>query len=404
MTVDELLERWLREHGDELVAVRRHLHAHPELSWDEHDTTRFVAERLELAGLAPKALSSGTGLLCDIEPASADARDAPAVALRADIDALAMDDEKDVHYRSQRPGAAHACGHDVHTTATLGAGLFLAHHRDHLTRPVRLVFQPAEEKLPGGALVVIGDGGLDGIAAIYGLHCDPKIDVGKVGLAVGPISSAADRLELGLRGPGGHTARPEQTVDMVRLVATLALEVPRLVALHASALDDGDHAVKVVFGSLHSGDASNVIPTHAVLRGSVRTPSMVIWDALPQIVERAVDHVLAEATAWMGADVVHELVHVRGVPPVVNDPEATTSARGVLARALGEHAVGTTAQSWGGDDFAWYLRHVPGTFVRLGVHDPSRAGRHFDLHVADFDVDERSIAVGVKVLVSLATT
>src|SRR5690606_19588814 len=155
-------------------------------------------------------------------------------------------------YRSQRPGVAHACGHDVHTVAVLGAGLYLAHHRDRLVRPVRLVFQPAEEKLPGGALRVLSEGVLAGVDAIYGLHCDPRLDAGQIGLKVGEITSAADLLELRLTGPGGHTARPEQTVDMVRLASTLAMQVPDLVSLHAGALGDGAGPAKVVFGSLHS--------------------------------------------------------------------------------------------------------------------------------------------------------
>jgi amidohydrolase len=276
MTHPASLGDWLHEHGDELVAVRRHLHAHPELSWQEHATTQLVAERLELAGLAPKVLSTGTGLLCDIEPADPRAAGLPRVALRADLDALAMDDEKDVHYRSRTPGVAHACGHDVHTVAVLGAGLYLAHHPQVLTRPVRLVFQPAEEKLPGGAVAVIDEGALDGVDSIYGVHCDPKLDVGTVGLKVGEISSAADRIEIRLWGPGGHTARPEQTVDMVRLAASLVTGVPEIVDLQLAAMghtDDGGRLfAKVVFGAVHAGEASNVIPTHAVLRGSVRTP------------------------------------------------------------------------------------------------------------------------------------
>ena len=178
------LAKWLADHEDELVAFRRHLHAHPEPSGQEYETTKYLAERLEVAGLRPRTLASGTGLVCDIGD------EGPLVALRADIDALEMADEKKVHYRSQVDGVAHACGHDVHSTAVLGAGLYLAANPEARPGRVRLIFQPAEERVPGGALDVIDDAGLDGVDSIFGVHCDPKLDVGCVGLRTGPITSA----------------------------------------------------------------------------------------------------------------------------------------------------------------------------------------------------------------------
>ncbi len=393
------IDRWLDEHGEGLVALRRNLHAHPELSGEERATTDLVYERLELAGLEPKRLTSGTGLVCDLAPPdSSPAQHAMPIgrlALRADLDALAMPDEKNVAYRSQVPGVSHACGHDVHTTIVLGAALYFAHHRDQLPGPLRFIFQPAEERVPGGALDVLADDGLGGVGAIVGLHCEPKLDVGSIGLKPGPISSAADMAVITLSGPGGHTARPELTVDLVTLAARVITELPARVAGEVAHLDaDHDQLVKLVFGSVRAGDAANVIPTHCVLKASIRTPSLAVWDELPVVVE----HHLRAIIEGSGAEL--ELNYTHGVPPVVNDPTVTAIVGDAAASALGAGAVGTVQQSWGGDDFAWFTREVPGTYVRLGVRDPQ--GPTLDLHAGHFDVDERAISIGVRLLTATA--
>jgi amidohydrolase len=385
------LDRWLGEHGEGLIALRRTMHAHPELSGEEHATTELVAERLELAGLMPRRLAVGTGLVCDIEPPEGAGRER--IALRADLDALAMDDEKSVPYASQSPGVAHACGHDVHTAVVLGTALYFAHHLDELPGPLRLVFQPAEERVPGGALDVLGDGGLDAVGAIVGLHCEPKLDVGTIGLRPGAISSAADMAVITLAGPGGHTARPELTVDLVALASRVVTELPARVAsrLDDSGIQDGD-AVKVVFGAIHAGDAANVIPTHCELKASIRTPSLPVWELLPRVVDEEI-HAIVDGA---GASVLLDYTH--GVPPVVNDATVTDTVRRAATTVVGEASTVTVEQSWGGDDFAWFTREVAGTYVRLGVRDP--AGPTLDLHAGHFDVDEQAIAIGVRLLVA----
>jgi amidohydrolase len=388
------VDRWLDEHGEGLVALRRNLHAHPELSGHEYATTDIVAERLELAGLTPRRLSSGTGLVCDIDPAGdgagspEDGDGGDRLALRADLDALAMADEKDVAYRSQVPGVSHACGHDVHTTIVLGTALFLAHHRDVLTGPIRCIFQPAEERVPGGALDVLEDDGLGGVGAIVGLHCEPKLDVGTIGLKPGAISSAADMAVITLTGPGGHTARPELTVDLVALASRIVAELPTAVAGAVSAADPD--LVKVVFGAIHAGDAANVIPTHCTLKASIRTPSLSVWDQLPSIVERQLAALVGSSGATCHLDYTH------GVPPVVNDERITTLVGEAAGSVFGDGSVTAVQQSWGGDDFAWFTREVPGTYVRLGVRQPH--GATLDLHAGHFDVDERAIGIGVRLL------
>ena len=384
------VDRIVGEHVGELVAVRRQLHAHPEVSGHEVQTTRTVAERLRIAGLTPTALARGTGLVCDVVGESP----TPLVALRADIDALAMDDHTTADYRSQAPGVAHACGHDAHTAMVLGAGIVLARLLPHAGVPgsVRLVFEPAEEAVPGGAVDVIAEGWLAGVSSIYGVHCDPKLDCGRVGLRSGAITSATDKVTLTLHGPGGHTARPHLTVDLVSESARVALELPRALARIA-----GEHGrTSLVWGSLRSGDAPNVIPSRAVLTGTLRTPDLRVWDGAPRLLERAIADVMG------GSGATWDLQHDRGVPPVVNDEKHTELMASVVRAVLGDAAAVPTEQSLGGDSFAWFLQEVPGSYARLGVRDPEAGGAGFDLHASTFDIDERAIAHGVRVLVLTA--
>ena len=379
------LDAFLDAHLEELITFRRELHAHPELSNHEHETTARVAERLRVAGLTPRVLPTGTGLICDVPGPG----DGPRVALRADLDALAMTDETTTPFRSQVPGAAHACGHDVHTTVVLGAGLALTRLLDSEGAPggsVRLLFEPAEESAPGGALDVIDAGGLTEVGWLFGLHCDPKLDAGRIGVRVGAITSAADLVEIQLHGPGGHTARPHLTVDIVALAGRIAADLP-------AALCRLDPSLNLVFGALHSGDAANVIPATATLRGTLRTPDRAAWDRAPDRLDAAL-HAFVEP-----AGASFEIDHARGVPPVVNDERATELLAGAAAVSLGSDAVVPTEQSAGGDDFAWYAELVPSTYARLGVHDPTSTAPRRDLHASTFDVDERAIAIGVRVLV-----
>ncbi|UDY36905.1 amidohydrolase [Dermatobacter hominis] len=377
---------------DELVALRRHLHAHPEPSGQEHDTTTLLVERLEVAGLSPVVLPSGTGLVCDVGPGDGP----PTVAVRGDIDALSMQDDKDVPYRSRRDGVAHACGHDVHTVITLGAGLALdeALRADAASggppRRVRLVFEPSEERVPGGAVEVVASGALDGIDAIFGLHCDPKLDAGLLGVRVGPLTSASDLVEIHLSGPGGHTARPHLTVDLVDVAARVVRELPTRVVELA-----GDPDLLLVFGAIAAGDAPNVIPTRAELRGSLRTPDREVWQRAADLLRDALAHVVGPTgAAW-------DLDHRRGVPPVVNRPRETELLAAAGAAVLGPGGVVTSPRSAGGDSFSWYLERTGGSYGRLGTHPPGLAER-LDLHAGTFDVDESVIPIGAEVLARAA--
>ena len=372
-----------------LIEMRRDLHAHPELSHREEATTRWIDQHLRDLGLSPRRLAVGTGLVCDI-PIGTAAASSPIVALRADIDALAMQDEKDVGYRSQVDGVAHACGHDVHVTAVLGAAraLVAVASDSELSGTVRLVFEPAEETVPGGAVDILAEHLLDGVQAIFGLHCDPKVDVGRVGTRVGALTSAADLVEVTLRGPGGHTARPERTVDLVSLLGRMVTETQGVL----DGLTERPGDLRLVFGAVHAGDAANVIPSHGLVRGSLRTPDYDVWLRGPDLFREAVERVLGDS------EVEWEITHRRGVPPVVNDAVMTSVLEAGVREALGDSAVVETDQSWGGDSFAWYLESIPGSYARLGVHDPDSKLPRLDLHASTFNVDERAIRCGASVL------
>lgn len=354
----------------ELIAFRRDLHMHPELGNQEFRTTAAIKARLERAGLKPRVLSTGTGLICDVGRRDGDTRSM--LALRADIDALPIPDTKEgVSYRSTVPDRAHACGHDVHTTTVLGAGLVLAEldRQGLLPNPVRLIFQPAEEVLPGGAADAIEDGALEGVRRIIGVHCDPKVDVGKIGLRIGAITSACDRLEITLDGPGGHTARPHLTTDLVTAAARVATDVPALLARRV----DARAGLALTWGRLETGHAPNVIPQHAELSGTVRCLDLEAWREAPDLVHAAVDEV---AGMHRAKTVIN---YIRGVPPVVNDAESIGLLDAAMTVRRGSYAIEDTEQSLGGEDFSWYLEHVSGAMARLGVRTPGDT-RGLDLH------------------------
>ncbi|MEU9127355.1 amidohydrolase [Kitasatospora sp. NPDC048540] len=378
-----------------MIAFRRDLHRHPELGRQEFRTTRLLRERLVRAGLEPRVLPGGTGMIVDIVPDGTPSG-TPFLAFRADIDALPIEDAKtEAPYRSTLPGRAHACGHDVHTAVVLGTALVLAGaaRTGELEQPVRLLFQPAEEVMPGGALDVIKADGMAGVGRIFAVHCDPKVQVGRIGLRVGAITSACDRLLLGLSGPGGHTARPHLTTDLVTAVARMAAELPAALARRM----DPRWGVSLVFGRIAAGSAPNVIPQQAELEGTVRCLELAGWREAPEVLHELIGRIAETHRAkW-------ELDYHRGVPPVVNEQESIAQLDAAMtARFAGRGpVVEDTEQSLGGEDFSWYLEHAPGALARLGVRGPHEKGVR-DLHQGDFDVDERAIGVGVELFAALA--
>jgi amidohydrolase len=385
------LDAFLAQHEAELIDFRRDLHANPETGYAEHRTTRRVALRLAAAGLRPVILPKGTGLLVDI---GTDYSERSVVALRADLDALPMADEKHVSYASTVPGVCHACGHDVHTTVLAGTGLFLAQQAAAGLLPgrVRLVFQPAEE-IGTGALEVLSAGGISSVGRIFALHCDPRLDAGQLGVRTGPITAACDKIEVRVTGPGGHTARPHLTADLVYALGKIVTELPAALSRRV----DPRSSLSLVWGHINAGAAPNAIPDVGVATGTVRTLDDEAWHSAPDLLKGLIDSVAA------AYGVSAELRYDRNVPPTVNDPDSAAMFTAAGTAMLGQSGVVHTPQSLGGEDFAWYLESVPGALARLGTRVPGSVESH-DLHQSTFDVDERAIGVGVRVMAATALT
>jgi len=370
----------------DLVEIRRDLHAHPELAWSEQRTTECVAERLSGAGIRVQVLPK-SGLIAEVGPATGSV-----VALRADLDALPVADRTEDPWRSVHEDVAHACGHDVHTACLIGAGLAL--HRVHqempLTARVRLLFQPAEEVMPGGALEVIAAGALDDVTHAFGLHCDPSLDVGQVGLRVGPITGAADSIRVHLAGRGGHTSRPHLTQDLTYALGVLITDLPAALSRRL----DPRAGASMVWGVVRAGSATNVIPASGELMGTLRMLDPVAWaDA-----EELVRGLIAQIVAPYGVEA--DVDYIRGVPPVANEPRSTAVLADAVELTLGEDGIVSTTQSLGGEDFGWYLESVPGAMGRLGTRTPG--GPTYDLHQGDLRIDERCIAIGSRVMAHAA--
>jgi amidohydrolase len=386
------LDAFLTSHEAELVEFRRDLHANPETGYNEHRTTRRVALRLAAAGLRPAILPKGTGLIVDIGTDIYAERSV--VALRADIDALPMADEKGVPYASTVPGVCHACGHDVHTTILLGTGLFLAQQAAAGLLPgrVRLLFQPAEE-LGTGALDVLAAGGLSSVGRAFALHCDPRLDAGLLGVRTGAITAACDKVTVRVTGPGGHTARPHLTADLVFALGKIVTELPAALSRRV----DPRSSLSLVWGHVSAGNAPNAIPDVGIVSGTIRTLDDEAWHGAPDLLKELID------TVALAYGVTAELDYERNVPPTVNDPESAAMFTAAGTAVLGPGGVVHTPQSLGGEDFAWLLESVPGALARLGTRVPGSADQ-FDLHQPTFDVDERAIGVGVRVLAATAIT
>lgn len=369
----------------ELTLFRRDLHAHPELSHKEFRTTDKLVERLTAAGLYAQRLE-GTGVYVDVGSGPI------ATALRGDIDALPILEETGLEFASTNPGVTHACGHDMHTAIMLGVAVALAEldARTPLGATVRIIFQPAEETMPGGALEVINQGVLAEVPRILALHCDPRVDAGHVGTRIGAITSASDTVRIELTGRGGHTSRPHLTEDLVFALSQIAVSVPAVLSRRI----DVRSAVSVVWGQIHAGAAPNAIPASGFMAGTMRCLDADAWYAAGELL----DEVVTQVAAPFGVDV--HLEHIRGVPPVVNSETETALLEAAARAELGEDSVVLTPQSMGGEDFAWFLQQVPGSMMRLGTRSPG--GETFDLHRGDYVINERALACGVQVMASSA--
>ncbi|MBM79769.1 MAG: amidohydrolase [Planctomycetaceae bacterium] len=380
---------------DRLVDVRRHMHSHPEPSGEELETTAFIASQLKGVGLEPRLCKQDIGVVADWE--FGDVTDeTPRLAVRCDIDALRLPDQKDVLYRSQVTGIAHACGHDVHTSITLGSAMTLLQsslNADYAKTAARLrfIFQPAEETCEG-ARWLVEQGVLDGVDAILALHVDPELDVGKVGLRSGSLTASCDEVDVLIEGKGGHGARPHQSLDPIaaaaQLVSSLYQALPRSV--------DSRQPSVLTFGKIAGGSAPNVIPECVELRGSLRAVNISTRDSLYRRIRE-----VAEGVERMTGTSIR-IRFLNSLPSVVNHPRIIAAMENAARRVVGgENTHFLDLPSMGGEDFAVYLEHVPGAMLRLGC-SPVGAARRTLLHSPFFDVDEAAIGIGVRIMTRTA--
>jgi len=361
---------------DELVAIRRDLHAHPELSWHEQRTAAQVRAWLDRLGISHRHGIAGTGILADLPGGNG-----PRIALRADMDALPVQEETGVPFASQTPGVMHACGHDAHTTMLLGAAALLVEDRDPPS-PVRLIFQPAEEE-GAGASAMMAEGALDGVAMIFGGHVDRHFAAGTIAVTDGAVNASSDSFTIRIKGRGGHAARPHETVDAVVVGSLLVMALQTIVSREVNPASPS----VVTVGRFDAGSAHNVIAGQAVLEGSIRAQDATVRVALQKSVER-----IARSIGQLhGAQI--EFSIGQGTPPLVNPPECTAIARRAAAAAVGlERVTRMDLASMGGEDFSYFLEQVPGCYVRFGT--ATEGVEQFPAHSSKFNIDEQALAVG----------
>ena len=359
----------------ELVNIRRHLHENPELGFEEVETARFVAEYLERMGLDVTRQVAKTGVVALIRGA----KPGKTLAIRADMDALPIQEINEVPYKSKNPGKMHACGHDAHVAAAIGAARILWELRDQLTGNVKFIFQPAEEA-PGGAEPMIAAGVLENptVDAIIGGHVWGGLESGVIEVMSGPTMASSDIIRLTIKGKGGHAAQPHTTIDPVVIACEIVGALQKIV----SRQTDPFEPVVISICSFHAGDVFNVIPHTAYLEGTVRT----LNNALRQELPKKIEGVIRGVTEAYGA--TYELNYHFGYPVTVNDTEVTEIVRQAAVSVLGTDKVRTAARaSMGGEDFAYFLLKAPGTYLRIGTRN-SEKGICQDMHHPRFDIDE----------------
>lgn len=373
---------------DELTAVRRDLHMHPELGFQEFRTARIVAEKLGALGYEVQSGVGTTGVVGLLQGGQPGER---TVLLRFDMDALPIQEENEVPYRSTVPGVMHACGHDAHVAVGIGVATILARHREQLPGTIKLMFQPAEEGL-GGAIAMINDGLLEGPRpdVALGLHVASNYAVGTAVVREGALLAASDRFEILVRGKGGHGAQPDQTIDAVLVAAQIIVALQTIVSRNLDPLETG----VVTVGAVHAGEAHNVIAETAELRGTIRSFSQEVRALL----HRRIREVAEGIAATFGATV--EVALHLGVDPTINAPRPTQVMYRAAAAAFGAENIDTAYRSAGGEDFSAVLERVPGHFMMLGARSGERTG--FPHHNPRFDIDEACLPAGVAILCDAA--
>lgn len=381
------LHQWLEDQlADHMIGWRRHLHQHPELSFQERQTPAFIAEKLRQFGLEVNTGIGGNGVIGVLRGA----KPGRTVALRADFDALPIQDAKDVPYRSKADGVMHACGHDGHTASLLGVASLLSGRRELLSGSIVFLFQHAEEKPPGGAQAMIADGCLDGVDAVYGIHLSTELPVGHIGVCDGPFMAAVDAFTIEIHGKGGHGARPHETVDSIVIGSRIVGDLQQIVSRRINPLQPA----VVTVGKIQGGTAFNVIADNTVIEGTVRTFDQDIRKQIEDELRLIVDGACAASHA------AATVSYLNGYPPLVNPSGQIQIVRERIEEHMPELTIVALPPRMGAEDFAYYLQERPGAFINVGARGDA-PGTHFPHHHPSFDFDERALVIAAKAFISI---
>lgn len=372
----------------QLVEWRRHLHRHPELSYQETNTAFFIGEQLRSFGIDVKTGVGGNGVLGFLRGG----REGKTIALRADFDALPIADEKQVPYKSTVDGVMHACGHDGHTSALLGVARVLSQVRDRLKGNVVFLFQHAEEKPPGGAKFMIEAGCLDNVDAVFGAHLATDIPLGKIGLREGAIMAAVDAFSVTIHGKGGHGAKPHETIDAVVVGSQIVNHLQQIVSRRVNPLQ----SAVVTIGVFQAGTAFNIIAEKARIEGTVRTFDKVVRRQIEEEIRAIVHGVCAASRAG------YDIEYLNGYPALINPKKETELLRNIIAESFGSDALFEVEPAMIAEDFAYYLERKPGAFFQVGARGENE-NTHYPHHHPRFDFDERALLVSGKIFLDIVS-
>ena len=376
-----MLNYWLSKNKNEIIELRHWLHAHPEIGFDELETAAHLKELLESAGYEINQTSEmKTGFTCEYGSG-----DGNVLGIRCDMDGLLVQEVSEVNYRSKNDGVMHACGHDAHMTIVTSLALYIMDTQPEISGKIRFIFQPAEEQAPGGAIAMIDGGAIDGVDHIIGGHVLPKLTSDKIGLKHGPMAATVEMIEIELSGPGGHTSRPAESVDLIWAMSHLILSLEESIRHH---LDQQDPVV-LAFGKVEGGHTFNVLPDKILLNGTLRYLNTDLKDRLHDLFDETVKGVERMTDAKISWSIPYTS------PGVFNDKSVTDILIQAAEQSIGiDNIEFMKESSMGGEDFAYYLEHIPGSYYRIGCFD----GSSTDVHTPTFDIDDACVPTAVKVL------
>jgi hippurate hydrolase len=390
-SLQKKIQSLAKTYSAEFIHIRHHLHAHPELSYQEFETSRFVQHKLTEFGI-PFTVMAGTGVVGLIKGKNPEKK---VIALRADMDALPITEQNDVPYKSKNDGVMHACGHDVHTTCLLGAAKILQELKDEWEGTVKLIFQPGEERNPGGASILIKEGVLENPKpqGIFGLHVHPQLEIGKLSFRGGQVMASADEIYITIKGKGGHAAAPHLTVDTILVASHLIVSLQQIISRNRNPLSPSVLSIC----SIQGGHTTNVIPSEVKLMGTFRALDEEWRFKAHELIRKQA----TELVHSMGAEID---LHIDvGYPTVYNNEELNSIARSLAEQYMGKEQVETTEVRMGAEDFGYYTRHIPGCFYRLGVMNVAK-GITSGVHTPTFNIDENAIETGMGMMAWLGSS